>query len=105
MPTFMAIHKWKPEETIAVYKETVSLVANVDKFPEGIELCMSWGAGPQGYFCVWEAPSQEALEKIFEQLAPVVLKRTEFVPIVQSYPPTMEFEMVLMQQIIEMASK
>lgn len=103
MPTFMAVHKWKPEDTMAIYKENVSLIAIADKFPEGVTLCMSWMAGPTGAFCVWEAPSKEALEKLFEEYAPVASKITEFVPIVQSYPPTMECEMVLMQQIIEMA--
>ena len=105
MPTFMAIHNWKPDETIAIYKENLALIQIADNFPEGIQLCLSWMAGPTSAFCVWVAPSKDALEKLFKQYAPIALTRTEFVPIVQSYPPTMEIEVVLMQQLIDMASK
>jgi hypothetical protein len=52
MPTFMAIHNWKPEETISVYKENLALIQIADNFPDDIQLCNSWMAGPTGAFCV-----------------------------------------------------
>jgi len=53
----------------------------------------------------WRAPSKEVLEKGFEQLAPTLKKYTEFVPVVQEYPPTMEYVIGLYQQLIKAASK
>ena len=107
MPLFVAVHKWNPEEMIAVTKEMVPMFAAIveGKFPEEITLCATYMAGDlQGAFCVWNAPSKEALEKVFDQ-APTVKKGTEIVPVVQSYPPTMEYVLALYQQMIQAASK
>ena len=59
----------------------------------------------QGAYCVWEASNLEALENAFEQVAPTLKKYTEFVPVMQSYPPTMEYVLALAQQLIQAASK
>ena len=102
MPTFMAIHTWKPEDTITVTNYAIEVVRKLDTLPEDFALPMSWVAEGQRYFCFWKAPSKEALEKFFEEYEPKLV--TEVVPVVQSIPPTMEFEMSLMQQIVDMAS-
>lgn len=104
MTLFIAVHKWKPEEEIAVMKEIVAFFT-AGKPPEGVELCAIYDTGAQGAYCVWHAPSKEDLEKLFDRYAPILKKGTEFVPVVQSYPPTMEALLGLYQNIIEMASK
>jgi hypothetical protein len=106
MPLFVAVHKWKQEDDLVVTKETFAAFSAMvaGTFPEGIKLHFSY-ALPLGAFCVWEAVSKDALEKAFEQYAPTLKKFTEFVPVVQSYPPTMEFVLTIGQQMIEVASK
>jgi len=107
MPLFVAVHKWNPEEMIAVTKEMVPFFAAIGegKLPEGIELCATYMTGDfQGAFCVWKARSKEDLEKVFDQ-APTVKKGTEIVPVLQSYPPTMEYVLALYQQMIQAAPK
>lgn len=49
---------------------------------------------PYGAFCCCEAPSKEALVKLFEKYLPTLLKYTEFVPVLQMYPPTVEYELI-----------
>lgn len=107
MPLFVAVHKWKPEEEIAVTKEVAGAFAAFPsgKIPEGIELCATYMTGAQGGYCVWVAPSKEALEKLFEQYMPTLKRGTEFVPVTQMYPPTMEYVLALWQQMIQAAPK
>ena len=103
MTLFIAVHKWKPEENLAVMKEVAAFP--VGKLPEGVELCAFYDTGAQGAYCVWNAPCKEDLEKLFEQHLPTLKKGTEFVPVMQAYPPTMEYVIALYQNIIKMASK
>jgi len=53
---------------------------------------------------LFKAPSKEDLEKRFDKL-PTVKKYIEFVPVVQSYPPSMEYVLALTQMLIKAASK
>lgn len=107
MPLFVGVHKWKPEEEIAVVKESVAFftAAPEGRFPEGVELCATYHTGAQGVYSIWHAPSKEVLEKLFKKYAPVVSKGTEFVPVVQGFPPTIEYVLSLYQEAIKMASK
>ena len=107
MPMFVAIHKWKPEESISAMKETInySTLLAAGKVPEGVECTATYSnVAGNGAFCVWTAPTKEVLEKLFEKYAPVIKKGTEFVPVVQMIPPTLECEMAMAQQMIQAAS-
>jgi hypothetical protein len=103
MPLFIALHKWNPEDEITVTKEAMALFTA--KLPEGVELRNTYETGAQRAFCVWVAPNKETLEKVFDQSAPVMKKGTEFVPVVQSFPPTMEYVLTLYQMMIKGAPK
>jgi len=107
MPLFIAVHKWKPQDEIAIMKELVAGYAAIvgGKGPKGVELCATYSTAAQGAFCVWKAPSKADVEKAFDQFAPTLKKYTEFVPVEQSYPPTMEYVLSLWQQWVKAASK
>jgi hypothetical protein len=101
------MHKWKIEDDLALKKEATELFTAADsgKLTAGIKLCFAYIHGlPQASQSVWEVPSKEALEKEFEKF-PVLKKYTEFVPVVQIYPPTLEYEIALVKQLIKAASK
>jgi len=87
MALFIALYKWRPEEEIVMVKELVAgFTAIVEgRGPKGVELCATYSTTAQRAFCVWKAPSKEALEKTFDQFAPTLKKATEFVPVAQSY--------------------
>ena len=105
MPTFIAVHKWKPEEHFTVIKEIYTFFT---KFPararSDIEVCSIY-MSENGAFCVWDAPSAETLEKLFEGHAPILKKGTEIVPVIQAVPPTMEYVLALTKNILDMASR
>jgi len=103
MPMFIAVHKWKPEDDITISKELIAGFSA--KPPKDVILHYTWTRADYGAFCFWEAPSKEDLNKLFKQYLPTLLKYTEFVPVVQTYPPTMEAVLVLMQQLVKSASK
>ena len=107
MPKFIAVHKWKPEDELAIRKEVVGMfvAAESGKLPADVKLCFAYSYLPQGSQCIWETPSKEALEKTFEKFAPILKKYSEFVPVMQVYPPTLEYEMALAQQLIKATSK
>ena len=105
MPTFMAVHKWKPQDEIAIRKELVRAFAAPGAVPKDVKLDASYEGAKGGAFCVWEAPSKEVLEKAFEKSAPILKKCTQFVPVRQMYPPTMEYVVSLWQQMLKAASK
>jgi len=107
MPLFIAVHKYEPQDEIAIWKEVVAgfTAMQAGKIPQGVKLCAIYETGAQRAFCVWEAPSKEALEEGFEKLMPTLKKYTEFVPVAQSYPPTMEYVLGLWQEFIKAASK
>jgi len=75
------------------------------KAPEGIELCYTWSRTDIGAFCLWNVPSVEALEKFFKKFGPMMLKTTKFYPVLQVYPGTLEYELSLLQTIVDMASQ
>ena len=106
MPLFVAVHKWKPEDELAVAKETIALYSAVlaGSAPEGVKLHFTYTL-PQGAYCVWEAVSKDALGKVFDNYAPTLKKFTELVPVVQMYPPTMEYEIGLGQRMVNALSK
>ena len=101
------MHKWKTEDDLAVMKEVVGMFAAAEsgKLTAGVKLCFAYSYLPQGSQCIWEAPSKEALEKAFEKFAPILKKYTEFIPVMQVYPPTLEYEIALMQRMLKAASK
>jgi len=105
MPIFIAVHKWKPQDEIAILKE---LLAGFTAIQAGklkdVKLCFTYSLA-QGAYCVWEALNKEALEKAFDQYCPTLKKHTEFVPVIQMYPPTMEYIVGLWQEWIKAASK
>ena len=72
--------------------------------PEGIELCYTWARTDIGAFCLWNVPSVEALEKFFKKFGPTMLKTTRFYPVLQVYPGTIEYELSLLQNIVNMAT-
>ena len=73
--------------------------------PEGIKLCYTWARTDIGAFCLWNVPSVEALKKFFKKFGPTMLKTTKFNPVLQVYPGTIEYELSLLQMIVDMASK
>jgi hypothetical protein len=109
MPKFVAVHKWTRETNIACIKELIIGFTAMLKgeVPKDIILHYTWSRldDPYGAFCCWEAPSKEALVKLFEKYLPTLLKYTEFVPVLQMYPPTVEYELSLLQAIRDMSSK
>jgi hypothetical protein len=104
MPMFIAVHKWSAQDDITVMKETNNAMRS--KLPEGVELCFTYFAPPELHraFCVWVAPNKETLEKVFT-IMPVLRRGTEFVPVCQAVPPTLEYELVLGDMIIKGAPK
>jgi len=107
MPKFIAHHKWKTEDQLALMKEIVGMFATAEsgKLPEDVKLCFTYTYLPQETLCIWEAPSKEALEKTFEKFLPILKKYTEFVPTMQAYPPTLEYQIALGQQLLKATSK
>jgi hypothetical protein len=103
----MAVHKWKLPDNVAVMKELVAGFTGIveGKMAKGVELCATYSTEGQGAFCVWKASSKAALEKAFDEFAPTLKKYTEFVPVHQSFPPTMDYVLLLWQQWVKAASK
>ena len=106
IPLFVGVHKWKPEQQITIIKESVAFftAAPDGKFPEGIQLCAAYSLD-QGVYSVWEAPNKEVLEKVFGKYAPTTMKGTEFVPVTQTFPPSIGYTVSLWQTMIQMASR
>jgi hypothetical protein len=105
MPTFIAVHKWKPEEHFTAMKEIYNFFTKFSaRAREDIEVCSTY-MSENGAFCVWNAPSAETLEKLFEGHTPTLKKGTEIVPVVQAVPPTMEYVLALMKNVLDMASR
>jgi hypothetical protein len=102
LPLFVAVHKWKPEDELVIAKESIALYNAMlaGTFPEGVKIDFSYSREDQGAYCVWEATSKDALERVFDLYAPTLKKFTEFVPVKQAYPPTMEYVIGLGQQLI-----
>lgn len=107
MPMFVAVHKWKPEDYQVITKELLGSMSAMSSgtLPEGVKLCSTYSMGGQGAYCVWEADSKAALEKTFDRYAPNLKKYTEFVPVVQAYPPSMEYVLGLAQRLYNVPPK
>jgi hypothetical protein len=102
---FIAVHKWPKEHHIAIGKEMIAgFTALIKKeTPKDIILLNTWTREDYGAFCCWNAPNQEELTKLFKQYMPTMLKYTEFVPVLQTYPPTIEYELSLLKMIVDMS--
>lgn len=107
MPLFIAVHKWPKEAHITCTKEMIAGFTAMGKgeTPKDVIIHFTWTRADYGAFCCWEAPNKEALDKLFKQYLPTMLKYTEFVPVLQAYPPSVENTLSLMQTICDMASK
>lgn len=107
MPLFIAVHKWTPEVQITMIKEMIAGFTALSKgeIPEEIELCFTWQRADYGAFCLWNAPNKEALEGLFKEYLPTMLKYSEFVLVSQVYPPSIEYVLDLFQNIVDMSSK
>jgi hypothetical protein len=107
MPIFIAVHKWTKETNVTCTKEMIAGFTAMLKgeTPKDIILHNTWVTADYRGFCSWEAPSKEALDKLFRQYLPTMLKYTEFVPVLQAYPPSMEYVLGLMKNVVDMASK
>jgi hypothetical protein len=103
----IAVHEWPPEDQITVTKEMIAGFNDLIKgtAPEGIELCYTWARTDIGAFCLWNVPSVEGLEKFFKKFGPTMLKTTKFYPVLQVYPGSIEYELSLLQMIVDMASQ
>ncbi len=107
LPTFLAAHKWKPEEEISVIKEAIALLTALreHKLPEGVELCTTYMTNTQAGYCVWKACSKETIEKVLLEQTPTLEKGIEIIPVIQSYPPTLEYILALYQRLVQAASE
>ena len=103
---FVTVSKWKPQNEIVIMKERVAAWNAFweGKWAKDANLLFSYDFA-QGVYGVWEAPNLEALEKATDQFLPTLKKYTEFVPVVQSSPPTQEYVVGCWQQWIKAASK
>ena len=103
----IAVHEWPKEEQIIVTKEMIAGFNDLLKgtAPEGIQLCYTWQRTDIGAFCLWNVPSVEGLRKFFEKFGPTMLKTTKFYPVMQVYPASVEYELGLLQMIVDMAPK
>ena len=106
MPLFVAVHEYKSQDKITIMKELAAgfNALQTGKTPQDVKLHATYSRA-LGAYSVWEAPSIEAVEKVFEKFLPTLKKYTEFVPVVQTYPPTMEYIIFCWQQMIKAASK
>jgi len=71
--------------------------------PKEIVLQSTWIRDDYGAFCCWDAPNKEALVKLFKQYLPTMLKYTEFVPVSQAFPATIEYELALLKMMCDAA--
>ena len=71
--------------------------------PKEIVIKSTWTRADYGAFCCWDAPNKEALDKLFKQYLPTMLKYTEFVPVLQAFPANIEYELSLLQMLCDAA--
>lgn len=107
MGLFVAVHKWKPEVEITITKEMIGGFTTLleNKQPTGIKLFSTHMRSDHGAFCLWEAPSKEELENFFKKFGPTLYKASEFVPVLQAFPASVEYELSLLKMITDLASK
>ena len=102
---FIAIHKWPKEAQIICTKEMVAGFTAILKgeTPKEIVINNTWTRDEGGAFCCWDAPNKEALTRLFEQYLPTMLKYTEFIPVSQAFPATIEYELGLLKMMCDAA--
>ena len=102
---FIAVHKWTKETNIAVTKDMIAGFTAMLKgeTPKDIILKFTWTRADYGAYCTWDAPNKEALDKLFKQYLPTMLKYTEFVPVSQAFPATIEYELALLKMMTDAA--
>jgi len=102
---FVAVHKWTKETNIVCTKEMINGFTALLKgeTPKDVIINFTWTRADYGAFCVWDAPSKEALDKLFKQYLPTMLKYTEFIPVSQAFPATIEYELGLLKMICDAA--
>ena len=86
MSIFVALHTWKIEDIIKNIEAVMNFVkAAAAGELQGATLCCSYTDGVGRSWCIWEAESKEAVEKV---LAPTSAYMTsEVVSVMQMYPP------------------
>jgi len=102
---FIAVHKWPKEEQIACTKDMVAGFTALLKgeTPKDIIIQNTWTRDDYGAFCCWDAPNKEALTNLFKQYLPTMLKYTEFIPVSQAFPATIEYELGLLKMMCDAA--
>ena len=102
---FIAVHKWPKEAQIACTKDMINGFTAILKgeTPKDIIIENTWTRDDYGAFCCWDAPNKEALTKLFKQYLPTMLKYTEFIPVSQAFPATIEYELGLLKMICDAA--
>lgn len=102
---FIAVHKWPKEAQIICTNDMINGFTALIKgeTPKEIILYNTWTRDDYGAYCCWEAPNKEALNKLFKQYLPTMLKYTEFVPVMQAYPATIEYELSLLKMMCDAA--
>jgi hypothetical protein len=107
MVMIVAVHKWKPEVEVTITKEMISGFTTLleNKQPTGIKIHYTHMRNDHGAFCLWEAPGIAELEAFFHKFGPNLLKATEFHPVLQAFPATVEYELSLLKMITDLASK
>jgi len=102
---FIAVHKWTKETNIACTKDMVTGFTALLKgeTPKDVIIENTWTRDDYGAFCCWDAPNKEALTNLFKKWLPTMLKYTEFIPVSQAFPATIEYELGLLKMITDMA--
>ena len=85
MPYFIAIHKWKKENTSTVLKKVIEVLKQL---PEDICICHSYSKDLEAW-CIYKAKTEDAgeqIKKLFEEHVPEM--ETEVKSVLQFYPPS-----------------
>jgi len=105
---FLAEHNWKKEKTPAVIKALggafTRLAAGVrpERWPETVNLCVTYLLPGERVICIWEADKAETLENMFKTMRDAFPVETKITPIAQVYPPGPGLYTVI-AQMLEMA--
>jgi hypothetical protein len=102
---FIAVHKWTKETNIACTKDMITGFTALLKGETAKDVIIenTWTRDDYGAFCCWDAPNKEALTNLFKKYLPTMLKYTEFIPVSQAFPATIEYELGLLKMITDMA--
>jgi hypothetical protein len=102
---FIALHKWPKEEQITCTREMIAGFTALLKgeTPKEIVINSTYIREDYGAFCCWDAPNKESLVNLFKQYLPTMLKYTEFIPVMQAFPATVQYELSLLKMMCDMA--